>query len=647
LTVVAAMVLSPYLFLPAGGAGRPLTTVVVGYDESHRLVHKPDPVVRVETYRTALRSIDPATCNDPASAAMQGYLVEGLYTYHFLKRPPTVVPLLAEGMPTVSPDRLTITIRIKPNVTYARNPCFGTDHLGRSATCCITADDFILAFKRCADAAVNANVAWSMLAGKIVGLDAFRDATRPDSNAATAPGDFSRYDQPVEGLRAIDEHTLQIRLTEPHPRLIYALAMTNLAPIPREAITYWLAGEDDGRGGRRPIPMRRRVSEFTRAAMLPTTGPYVLKTFQRKTKIVLVRNPDYRTERYPTEGAPGDDRSGLLDDAGKTVPFVDIVQFEYTPEPYSAWMRFLYKQVDSASVPRDAFEDIITPGKDLAETWREKGIRLVTYESPSIYWLAFNMDDPVLQASPSLRRALCLGFDVANWIDVLHNGRGRRAVNVIPSSFDGHAEAGGGPYYCFDRAAAAEHLAKARKELASAGLLEDGRIPTLRIDVGNLNERGRRQGAFIAQQFRQLGLAAEIRQNDWPTLQQRIDAGLCQIYVSGWRAHYPDAQSFLQLFAGENIETGTNTTHYRNAGYDRLYDRAVSMDPGPQRTELYAQLARMIGEDCPVLLLSEPISYVLVHDWAGNVKPNPVSFTDGKYRRIDTDLRRRMGGRQR
>ena len=53
----------------------------------------------------------------------------------------------------------------------------------------------------------------------------------------------------------------------------------------------------------------------------------------------------------------------------------------------------------------------------------------------------------------------------------------------------------------------------------------------------------------------------------------------------------------------------------------------------------------MLGEDVPVLLLSEPESFVLYYDWVHNVKQHPIGYGYAKYTRIDDELRRRLGGR--
>ncbi|HOF19002.1 MAG TPA: ABC transporter substrate-binding protein [Phycisphaerae bacterium] len=631
LLCVAALVASPLLFLH----GAPKAE-----DEYA------GQVVLWDSYSAEVKSIDPATCGDTTSSGIQGNVYEGLYGYHFLKRPPEVIPLLADGMPTVSPDGLTWTIRIKDGVMYHRNPCFGLDAQGRPRTRTVRAEDFVLAMKRCADYHINTGLAWAFLSERIAGIDAWREKSR-----GYKAGDFSRYDLPVDGLRALDERTLQIRLTERFPQFIYVLAMHVYAPVPREAVDYWLGTEDNGAGGRRAIPPEKRSAEFRAAEQVVGTGPYLLKTFERKKRIVLARNPDFRDDFYPSEGEgpsgdyAGDKAAGLLDDAGKKVPFIDVIHLDYVSEQYSAWMQFLSKRTDMSGIPREAFEQIITPGRDLTRSWRAKHIYLEKYASPAIYWVAFNMEDPVLGRSKSLRQAICLAYDVDSEIKVLHNGRGRRAVNIVPSTFKGHKEAGPGPYYRLDLAAAQKKLEDARRELAAAGALRDGEIPELKIDLPGREGYYVRMGELMQQQFAKLGLKVKVVLNDWPTLQEKVHNKAVQMYTMGWHADYPDAENFLQLFYSPNIAKGTNNVNYSDREFDRWYEQARVMDDTPERTALYVKMIHKISEDVPVLLLSEPESFLLAYDWVHNIKPHPVGYGFTKYRRIDAPLRARLGGR--
>ena len=218
LPVTVAVILSPMLWLPEGGEK-------ARYDAQNLMV-------RYGSYIVPIKSVDPATAGDVYSAGFQANAYEGLYGYHFLKRPVEVIPLLAEAMPETA-DGLTYTIRIKPGVKFQRNPCFGTNPDGSYKTRTLTAEDFVYAFKRIADYHVSAGLAWTLIRGRIAGLDEYRKKTKEYT-----AGDFSRYALDVEGIKAIDELTLEIRLADPFPQLIYLLASNNYAPIAYEAVEY-------------------------------------------------------------------------------------------------------------------------------------------------------------------------------------------------------------------------------------------------------------------------------------------------------------------------------------------------------------------------------------------------------------------------
>lgn len=631
LAVAAAMVLSPFALIKPDAAR--YDSVVVGYDENGAAIVAADPVVRFGSYGSTVRSIDATTCNDPTSAWIQGHFYEGLYTYHYLKRPLEIVPLLAADLPEVSADGLTYTIRLRPGVRYARNRCFGPDTYGRWATRTVTAEDFVNAFKRAADDhAGAADVARAALAGRVAGFDEYAAATE-----AFDPADPGRFDPPLPGVRAVDDLTLQIELNAPDPHFIHALTLHNYAPIPREALACRLT-EEPGAQVRRP-------------EQIVSTGPYVLRTFEREKRIVLVRNPDFRPMTYPVEGAPGDAEAGLLADAGRPVPFIDVIHLDYVREDYAGWILFLGGEIDSSTIQAELFDSIVTPGRRLTARWRGRGIRLHAYDSPTIYWLTFNMSDPLLAASPSLRRAICLGIDVETYLAVLFNGRGRRAVNCIPSSLEHldeagyqvHVQAGPGPYYRYDPVAAGAMLAAARVELAEAGLLADGQIPPLRIDLPGTDAHYVKMGDFFRQQLGRIGLDVVVELNDWSGFQGKVRAGRTQLHAAGLRARHALADSFLRVYYSGD---GNGSPGYRNERFDALYVQARSMPPGPERTRLQAEMVSIISEDCPALMLTEPQAFVLTYDWLGNVKPHPVGYGYDMYLRIDTERRRALGGRE-
>ncbi len=593
-------------------------------------------IVSYNIYGSKVKSIDPATCGDTTSSGIQGSIYEGLYCYDYLKRPIEVIPQLADGMPEISKDGLTYTIKIKEGVKYSRNPCFGFDRDGKAKTRTVKAEDFVLAFKRIADFHITTSLSLAFILDKIVGMDEYRQRTR-----IYHKGDFSRYDkEKLPGVTALDEHTLQFKLKKPFPQFLYVLAMHVYAPIPQEVVTYHLAG------GPEPVPMNRRSPEIIKTKAVVGTGPYLLSEWIKAHKIILRRNPEFRDEFYPTEGGPGDKKAGMLVDAGKKIPFVDEARLTFVKESNTGWMMFEKKLRDTAGIPRDIFTSVISPDKELEKEWRDRGVRLIKDTYPAIYWLAFNMDDEVMGASKSLRQALWLSFNVEEYIDLMFNGRGIRAVNVIPSSFKGHAEAGPCKYARFDPEAAKAKIVQAKKELVAAGVIKPGQdIPRLTLDMPGQDEHFRRVGEFVMRQFQRIGVEVKVEMNDWPTLQQKVHNKVVQMYMMGWHADYPDAENFLQLFYSPNIKRGTNNMNYRNKKFDKLFERAATVMAEEKRIPLYKKMVQILNEDCPALLLSEPISYILVNKWVRNVKPHPIGYGFRKYTHIDAKLRRKMGGR--
>ncbi len=266
---------------------------------------------------------------------------------------------------------------------------------------------------------------------------------------------------------------------------------------------------------------------------------------------------------------------------------------------------------------------------------------------PAIYWIAFNMEDKIVGASKSLRQGLYLSFDVEEYIKTVWNGRGKRGLNIIPSTFKGHKEAGRGPYAHVDIETAKKKIAQAKEELAAAGVIGPGEdIPTITLDLGGRDELVRRIAQFIKGEFRKVGVRVKIELNDWPTLLGKINNKRFQTCTLGWHADYPDAENFLQNFYSPNIDLNTNYVSYINKEFDRLFEESSKHPNVKDRVPIYAQMAQMISEDVPVILLAEPVTYVLLRPWTHNFKYHPIAYGLGRYTRIDLDARVKAGGRK-
>ncbi len=547
--------------------------------------------------RANVKGLDPINANDLYSSMVIQNIYEGLLDYHYLKRPYELKPLLAEEMPTVSPDGLTYTFKIRKGVRFHDNPAF-PDGKGRE----ITAEDFIYSWKRLADPR-NASEGYWIFEDKIKGLTEWVNAIKNKT------GDF---DAPIEGLQAPDKHTLVIKLTQPYYQLQYVLAMPFAVVVPKEAVEKYGA-------------------EFLNNPV--GTGPFMLEKpsdWIRNSKITLKRNPNWRGETYPTEGEPGDKEAGLLEDAGKPLQIADQLVFIELTEDQPRWQNFMKGNLEWVEIPNDNFDSAVKNDKIVPEL-AAKGIKLQISSAIEVVYTAFNMNDPILGKNKDLRRAFALASNIPVRIQRFYNGRALQAQGPIPPGLDGYDPDFKNPWGQFDREKAKEYLAK-------AGFPEGKGLPEFTYET-LADSKSRQITEFEVQNWAAMGIKMKISTNTWPQFQEKIKNGQAQIFGLAWGADYPDAQNFLQLFYSKNVSPGPNDSGYKNPEYDKLYEASLKLPPGKERTELYKKMRDILIEDMPWIFGLHRLNYRLTHGWLRNFKYNEMTYGIYKYVRVDPKKR--------
>jgi len=549
---------------------------------------------------TKVKSLDTGNIEDVYGSLVCSQICESLYTYAYLKRPFVLEPLLAEAMPQISDDKLTYTLRIKQGVYFHDDPCF-PEGKGRS----LKAQDFVFAFKRIANIRY-ASPNWGGFKERIAGLDEFRDYTSQFRTESEV--DYSRD---VEGLRALDDHTLQITLTKPWPQFIDDLTSVVTAPVAKEAVDYY--GKD--------------------MIFHPIgTGPYRLKTWSKAVYLELEKNPTYRREVYPAEGTPEDEQVGRLANAGRTLPFVDRIIFRIIEEEQPAWLLFMRGDLDMMGIPKDNFSSAVDLNTQRPKAqMQQRGIQLDISDQPSLFFIGFNMHDPVLGNNKPLRQALSCGINCKKLNELFYNGRWRVAHSLIHPSMNEYDSASAGYFMGYDPE-------KAKHLLKEAEKIQGGAIPELTIGMAGGDTSSRQFGQFFQREIEAIGLKVKIDYTDWPTYVDKMNKGQLQIFGGGGvRFSTPDALGVLSMFATKYFAPLGNSFYYSNPEYDRLYNQAEVMFPGPERTELYRQMERIVLEDCPAVFTSHRVQYTLYHGWLANYKPHPFLYGFMKYIQIDTE----------
>ena len=555
-------------------------------------------MVRRAALGAKIRGLDPQDIGDTISSSVGSKIFETLYTYAYLERPYEVIPMLADGMPAISDDGKTQTVRIKRGIYFADDPAF-PEGKGRE----LTAEDFIYAWKRMADLNNRSTNYSSIFQGYIVGLDDFRDYT-----ATTKDVD---YDRPVAGLKAPDPYTLEITLTKPHNFLLYWLAHLPTAPVAREAVKRY--GKD---------VVNHPVG----------TGPFKLEGDYRSNRFLMARNENYRQALYPDRVSPELEEMGLLEDAGRPLPFIDRIEYSVIEESQPLWLAFMAGNIDAAGIPKDNFDQVITTDKELSPEMKEKGINLIKAEDPSIFYYGFNMDDPVVGKNKKLRQAMSMAFDRDTYIDTFLNGRGSVPVGPIPPMIPGYRPEKENPYTRYEPEEARELLAQAEE-------INGGPIPLLKLAMPGNDTTVRQLGEFFRIQMENLGLEVEVDYMTWPKFQDATKTRSHQLFALGWVADYPEAQNFLLLFYGPNRSPGPNSCNYSNPEFDRLYEEAVALPNLEDRLPLYHRMEDIIIEDTPWLLSTYRVIYALYYDWLENYYPHDFIYGTARFQKIDMELR--------
>jgi len=535
-------------------------------------------------------------------------IYEGLLEYDYLARPYKVKPLLAESMPAISEDGLTYTFTIRKGIFFQDDPCFA-EGMGRE----LTAEDFVYSIKRVADVK-NASSGFWAFNNRIKGINDFHEASK-----GSEPTD---YDRLVEGLIALDNRTLKIRLTEPYPQLLYILAMHYSFAVPREAVEFY---------GKNIV--NHPVG----------TGPYILVEWLRNSRIEFARNPKWaatgRVETYPVTGTAAQEAMGLLKNAGEQLPFIDRVVQYVIDDASTAWMMFLSGQLSLSAISRDNWDAIISGDKKLNDSLSKRGVDLISSPTLNLYYIGFNWDDPVVGSSADpeqdrrnrkLRQALSCAYNFDQMNQFL-NHRLYPISGPIPKPLAGSLKESS-PY--------SFNLEKARALLVEAGYPEGidqktGRRLELSIELGSAAANTRQSMELMADMYQKIGIVLKASYNTWPAFIEKMNRRQAQIFQLGWVADYPDAENFLQLFYSKNESPGPNHANYRNAKIDRLYESARTMQDSPSRTEKYETMAGIIVEDCPWIFMYQPMSFALKHNWVENYFPHDFPYGMGKYYRVN------------
>ena len=552
----------------------------------------------------------PSTNSDFYSSTILSQILEAPLTYDYLARPVQLVPNTAEALPRIEEGGRRITLRIKPGIFFADDPAFkGSPRLNAQGRRELTAEDYVYAIKRFYDPRYASSDLYLFEAAKLLGLSELRQ------QALQQKKPFN-YDAPVEGVRALDRYTLQLRMADPDPRWHFNLAMPAITgAVAREVVEHY--GKDIGA---HPVG----------------TGPFRLAQWRRASRIVLERSPDYRRRVY--EGQPADEpiaQAIAQQLQGRALPLVDRIEVDIVEEAQPRWLSFLQGDFDWMEVP-PAFAPLAVPGGQLAPFLRKRGVQLQTHLQAVMAMHYFAMEDPVVGGytpeKVALRRAISLAYDEPADIRLLRHGMAIPAQSTIAPHTFGYEEDYRSEMSAYDPA-------RAKALLDIYGYLDrdgDGwrESPTghpLVLRIASLaSQEDRAANELWKRSLNAVGLKVVFEVSTWPELLKKTRTGGLQIWGFRWSAQSPDGGFYLSIAYGPNAGDA-NDPRFALPAFDRLYEQQRRLPDGPERMALMRQAKNLLVAYMPYKAHRHDIVATLLQPWLKHYWTHPFMRDAWQY----------------
>jgi ABC-type transport system substrate-binding protein len=525
------------------------------------------PKVLRYAFRVAETSLDPVKINDIYSRTLTPHIFEALYKYDPLARPIKIRPLTAVAMPEVSEDFRTWTIRVRRGIYFMSDPAFKGQRRE------LVAQDYVYSLKRFADPA-NRSPLWSgMVSDGYLGLAALRQ----DGLDRKKPFD---YDREIEGIRALDRYTFQVKLAEPKPRFVENFAASDLfGAVAREVVEFYGDQVDAHPVG---------------------TGPFMLAQWRRSSRIVLERNPDFREMYFDAEPA-ADDAEGQALVArfkGRRLPMIDRVEISIIEEDQPRWLSFVNGEADF--IERVAFEFINSamPNGKVAPNLAKRGIRGYRQVEPVTTFTLFNMESPMVggyaPADVALRRAIGLGMDSFREAKQLRRGQAIVSNSPMIPFTGGYDPALHTEFGEYDPARAKGLLdLYGYVDRDGDGWRERPDGSPLLLEVATQSDQQQRSlDELFKKNMDAIAIRTAFKVAQWPENLKAARAGKLMIWPLATSAAGLDALGAFARFDSTQIG-GQNMARFKLPVMDEIYRKLDSIPDGPERTALFMEAIRL------------------------------------------------------
>ncbi len=466
-------------------------------------------------------SIDPALNTAVDGAVMINHMFEGLYKWIDDGNGVAKLVLGQAESVDVNAEKTVYTFKIRENAKWSDGQA-------------VTASDFVYSWQRLVDPATAADYCY--MADILLNANEIMAGEKDKSEL---------------GVKAIDEHTLEVTLHTPCPYFEEIMAFPSLMPVRQDMI--------EKGGDQWTFDLSTYVGN----------GPYKMESWEHNSKIRLVKSENYYD--YAKLG-PNAINFALMDDANAIYAAFNSGQLNFIEE------------VPVAEIPT-----LIEQGK----------LNIDKYIGT--YYVCFQTQKAPFD-DVRVRKAFSLAIDRNYIVEQITRTGQVPASGFVPYGVnDALGIEGddfrtvGGNYMDVSKEAYEANCEEARRLLAEAGYEGGAGFPVVEY-LYNTSDNHKAIGEALQQMWQdELGVTVNLVNQEWNTFLQTRKEGNYSIARNGWIADYNDPMSFLDMWLTGG---GNNDAHYSNAEYDALIMQAKSTSDAAERMRLMHQAEDILmGED--------------------------------------------------
>ncbi len=409
----------------------------------------------------------------------------------------------------------------------------------------VTAQDFVYSWQRLANPNTASPYASYLQYGHIVNIDDIIAGKKSVTDL---------------GVKALDDHTFEVTLSEPVPYFYKLLVHSSVSPVPRAAVEKF--GE-----------------KWTQPANIVTNGAYKLKDWVVNERIVLERNTNYW-------------------DNAKTV----INQVTYLPisSEVTDVNRYRSGEIDMTynNMPIELFQKL------------KKEIPNEVHVDPYLCTYYYEINN---QKAPfndvRVRTALKLALDRDIIVNKVKNQGDLPAYSFTPPYTDG-AKLVEPEWFKWSQEKRNE---EAKKLLAEAGYTAEKPLTfDLLYNTSDLHKKLAIAAASIWK--KNLGANVKLENQEWKTFLDTRHQGNYDVSRAGWCADYNEPTSFLNMVLSDS---SNNTVHYKSPAFDKLIADTLKVTDEAQRSELYSKAEQQLDKDSAIVPVYYYVNARLVKPWVG------------------------------